>query len=128
MIAARLAGIRVFATGGIGGVHRGAELSFDISADLDELARTRVTVVAAGAKAIGLFSGSREKEVKRILPVMLQAASLLKKEIPETVFFISKSPNVRPAATASSTLKLGTPRGVGTPWNPRRQFMGSTST
>lgn len=52
MIAARLAGIMVFATGGIGGVHKGAELSFDISADLMELAQTPVTVVAAGAKAI----------------------------------------------------------------------------
>ncbi|WP_445809346.1 pseudouridine-5'-phosphate glycosidase [Yoonia sp.] len=52
MIAAHLAGIPVFATGGIGGVHRGAELSFDISADLQELALTPVTVVAAGAKAI----------------------------------------------------------------------------
>ncbi|MTH63672.1 pseudouridine-5'-phosphate glycosidase [Paracoccus shanxieyensis] len=52
MICAALAGIRVFATGGIGGVHRGAELSFDISADLQELALTPVTVVAAGAKAI----------------------------------------------------------------------------
>jgi pseudouridylate synthase len=52
MIAARLAGIAVFATGGIGGVHRGAAESFDISADLGELSRTAVTVVAAGAKAI----------------------------------------------------------------------------
>lgn len=52
MIAAHLAGIAVFATGGIGGVHRGAEQSFDISADLRELALTPVTVVAAGAKAI----------------------------------------------------------------------------
>lgn len=52
MIAAHLAGIHVFATGGIGGVHRGAEDSFDISADLHELAQTPVTVVAAGAKAI----------------------------------------------------------------------------
>jgi pseudouridine-5'-phosphate glycosidase len=52
MIAARLAGISVFATGGIGGVHKGAELSFDISADLLELAQTPVSVVAAGAKAI----------------------------------------------------------------------------
>jgi len=52
MICARLAGIDVFATGGIGGVHRGAEDSFDISADLSELAATAVTVVAAGAKAI----------------------------------------------------------------------------
>ena len=52
MICAHLAGIKVFATGGIGGVHRGAEDSFDISADLMELAQTPVTVVAAGAKAI----------------------------------------------------------------------------
>lgn len=52
MIAANLAGIGVFATGGIGGVHKGAEASFDISADLMELAQTPVTVVAAGAKAI----------------------------------------------------------------------------
>jgi len=52
MICAELAGISVFGTGGIGGVHRGAEASFDISADLLELARTAVTVVAAGAKAI----------------------------------------------------------------------------
>jgi pseudouridylate synthase len=52
MICAHLAGIDVFATGGIGGVHRGAETSFDISADLRELAETPVTVVAAGAKAI----------------------------------------------------------------------------
>ena len=52
MIAARLAGIATFATGGIGGVHRGAEHSFDISADLQELAQTDTTVVCAGAKAI----------------------------------------------------------------------------
>lgn len=52
MICAHLAGIGTFATGGIGGVHRGADTSFDISADLQELARTPVTVVCAGAKAI----------------------------------------------------------------------------
>jgi pseudouridine-5'-phosphate glycosidase len=52
MIAARLAGIEVFATGGIGGVHRGAERTWDVSADLQELAQTAVTVVAAGPKAI----------------------------------------------------------------------------
>lgn len=52
MIAAAMAGIRVFATGGIGGVHRGAENTFDISADLQELSRTSVAVVCAGAKAI----------------------------------------------------------------------------
>ncbi len=52
MIVAHLAGIRVFVTGGIGGVHRGAETSFDISADLTELAQTPVAVVCAGAKSI----------------------------------------------------------------------------
>ena len=52
MIIAALAGIRVFATGGIGGVHRGAEVTMDISADLEELARTPVAVVCAGAKSI----------------------------------------------------------------------------
>jgi pseudouridine-5'-phosphate glycosidase len=52
MIVAERMGIQVFATGGIGGVHRGAESTFDISADLPELGRTNVIVVAAGAKAI----------------------------------------------------------------------------
>ncbi|MDM5176517.1 pseudouridine-5'-phosphate glycosidase [Massilia sp. DJPM01] len=52
MICAQLAGIHVFVTGGIGGVHRGAETSFDISADLQELARTNVAVVCAGVKSI----------------------------------------------------------------------------
>lgn len=52
MIIAEMAGIHVFATGGIGGVHRGAEHTFDISADLQELARTNVAVICAGAKSI----------------------------------------------------------------------------
>ncbi|SCZ58065.1 pseudouridine-5'-phosphate glycosidase [Epibacterium ulvae] len=52
MIAARMAGISVFATGGIGGVHKGGATSFDISADLQELAQTPVNVICAGAKAI----------------------------------------------------------------------------
>lgn len=52
MIIAAMAGIKVFATGGIGGVHRGAEHTFDISADLQELANTNVTVVCAGTKSI----------------------------------------------------------------------------
>ncbi len=52
MICAHMAGIRVFATGGIGGVHRGAARTFDISADLEELAQTAVAVVCAGAKAL----------------------------------------------------------------------------
>ncbi|MBQ1724928.1 MAG: pseudouridine-5'-phosphate glycosidase [Muribaculaceae bacterium] len=52
MIIAAMAGIRVFATGGIGGVHRGAETTMDISADLEELAQTPVMVICAGAKSI----------------------------------------------------------------------------
>ncbi len=52
MLIAHMAGIRVFATGGIGGVHRGAETTMDISADLEELAQTPVMVICAGAKAI----------------------------------------------------------------------------
>jgi pseudouridine-5'-phosphate glycosidase len=52
MIIAEMVGIKVFATGGIGGVHRGAQQTFDISADLQELGRTSVAVVCAGAKSI----------------------------------------------------------------------------
>ena len=52
MLLAEMAGIRVFATGGIGGVHRNASFTFDISADLEELAQTKVAVVAAGVKSI----------------------------------------------------------------------------
>lgn len=52
MMAAHVAGLKVFATGGIGGVHKGAETTFDVSADLDELGRTPVCVVSAGAKAL----------------------------------------------------------------------------
>ena len=52
MICADLAGIRIFVTGGIGGVHRGAETTMDISADLEELAQTNVAVICAGAKSI----------------------------------------------------------------------------
>ncbi len=53
--------------------------------------------IPAGQKAVGLFSGSREKEVNRILPVMLKAAVLLRQSFPESSFFISRSSNVRPA-------------------------------
>lgn len=52
MILAQMAGIKIFATGGIGGVHRGAETTMDVSADLEELAQTDVAVVCAGAKSI----------------------------------------------------------------------------
>ena len=70
MIAARLAGIGLFATGGIGGVHRGAETSFDVSADLDELARTPVAVACAGAKAILDLPKTREVLETRGVPVI----------------------------------------------------------
>ncbi len=70
MIGARLAGISVFATGGIGGVHREAETSFDISADLDELARTSVCVVCAGAKSILDLPKTLEVLETRGVPVL----------------------------------------------------------
>ena len=70
MIAARMAGITVFATGGVGGVHRGAERSFDVSADLEELARTSVIVVCAGAKAILDLPKTMEVLETRGVPVV----------------------------------------------------------
>jgi pseudouridine-5'-phosphate glycosidase len=70
MMAAHLAGISVFATGGIGGVHQGAETSFDISADLDELGRTPVIVVSAGAKAILDIPKTLEALETRGVPVI----------------------------------------------------------
>ena len=70
MFAAAKAGIRVFATGGIGGVHRGAERSFDVSADLEELARTPVCVVCAGAKNILDLAKTLEYLETRGVPVI----------------------------------------------------------
>ena len=70
MIAAQLAGIAVFATGGIGGVHRGAETSFDVSADLDELAMTDVCVVCAGAKSVLDLPKTLEYLETRGVPVL----------------------------------------------------------
>jgi pseudouridine-5'-phosphate glycosidase len=70
MMAAQLAGISVFATGGIGGVHQGASDSFDISADLDELSRTPVIVVSAGAKAILDIPKTLEALETRGVPVV----------------------------------------------------------
>ena len=67
---AALAQIRVFATGGIGGVHRGAEATFDISADLTELGRTPVAVVAAGAKAILDLPATLEVLETHMVPVV----------------------------------------------------------
>jgi pseudouridine-5'-phosphate glycosidase len=76
MICARLAGIEVFATGGIGGVHRGAETTFDVSADLDELAKTAVTVVCAGAKAILDLPKTLEALETRGVPVICYGADV----------------------------------------------------
>jgi pseudouridine-5'-phosphate glycosidase len=70
MFLAHLAGIGIFATGGIGGVHRGAETTFDVSADLDELARTPVTVVSAGAKSILDLPKTLEALETRGVPVI----------------------------------------------------------
>lgn len=70
MMAAEAAGIRVFATGGIGGVHRGAETTFDISADLEELSRTRVAVVCAGAKSILDIAKTLEMLETKGVPVL----------------------------------------------------------
>jgi pseudouridine-5'-phosphate glycosidase len=77
MIAAHIAGISVFATGGIGGVHKGAEESFDISADLDELARTPVVVVSAGAKAILDIEKTLEVLETRGVPVVAVGSDVM---------------------------------------------------
>ena len=70
MIAAHLAGIEVFATGGIGGVHRGGEVTLDVSADLEELARTPVSVVCAGPKSILDVARTLEVLETRGVPVV----------------------------------------------------------
>ncbi|MEO1106564.1 MAG: pseudouridine-5'-phosphate glycosidase [Pseudomonadota bacterium] len=90
MIAAHYAGIEVFATGGIGGVHKGAETSFDISADLHELGQTPVTVVAAGAKAI--LDLAKTLEVLETLGVPVIAHG--QDELP--AFWSAKSPYAAP--------------------------------
>ncbi len=114
MIAARAAGIPVFATGGIGGVHRGVEATMDISADLQELAQTPVTVVAAGAKAI--LDLPRTLEVLETLGVPVIAVG--QDDLPA---FWSRSSGLRaplrlddPAAIAAShrmRVALGLPGG-----------------
>ncbi|HEY9054112.1 MAG TPA: pseudouridine-5'-phosphate glycosidase [Rectinemataceae bacterium] len=85
MIVAALAGIRVFATGGIGGVHRGAASSWDVSADLEELASTDVAVVCAGAKAILDLPMTLEYLETRGVPVI----GYRTKELP--AFYTSRS-------------------------------------
>ena len=112
MIAAHYAGIQVFATGGIGGVHQGAETSFDISADLHELAQTPVTVVAAGAKAI--LDLAKTLEVLETLGVPVIAHG--QDEFP--AFWSSKSPLAAPLRmdTADDIAKAhATRRALGLP-------------
>ncbi len=99
MIAAKMAGISVFATGGIGGVHKGAEASFDISADLDELSRTPVIVVSAGAKAILDIGKTLEVLETRGVPVVAFGSDLI------PAFWSRTSPYAAP-------LRLDTPEAI----------------
>lgn len=99
MIGAHLAGIPVFATGGIGGVHKGAEASFDISSDLEELARTPVIVVSAGPKAILDVPKTLEVLETRGVPVVAYKA----KYMPA---FWSRESNCR------APLRLDTPEAI----------------
>lgn len=114
MIAAKAAGISVFATGGIGGVHRGAEESFDISADLQELAQTDVIVVAAGAKAILDLPKTWEVLETQGVPVIAVSQDVL------PAFWSSTSEHAAPlridtaegiAAAAKARTALGVPGG-----------------
>jgi pseudouridine-5'-phosphate glycosidase len=110
MIASRQAGIRVFATGGIGGVHRGAETSFDISADLTELARTDVVVVAAGAKALLDIPKTLEFLETNSVPVICYQAD----EVPA---FWSRSSGV------PAPIRLDSPREIAR-FASERSFLG----
>jgi pseudouridylate synthase len=109
MIAARLAGIAVFSTGGIGGVHRGAETSFDVSADLEELAQTPVVVVAAGAKAILDLPKTLEVLETRGVPVVAVGQDA----IPA---FWSRDSGLR------SPLRLDTPEAIAAAFAMRRRL------
>lgn len=86
MVIASLAGINIFVTGGIGGVHRGAEFSMDISADLEELAQTNVCVVCAGAKAILDLEKTLEYLETKGVPVIGYQTDLL------PAFYTKQSP------------------------------------
>jgi pseudouridine-5'-phosphate glycosidase len=106
MIAAALAGIRVFATGGIGGVHRGAEQSFDISADLEELAKTDVIVVCAGAKAILDIPKTLEVLETRGVPVVTYGST----DFPAFWSRVSGFPSPLTVETASEIAKFESAR------------------
>ncbi|WP_428669676.1 pseudouridine-5'-phosphate glycosidase [Roseibium sp.] len=100
MMAAHAAGLKVFATGGIGGVHKGAELSFDISADLDELGRTPVCVVSAGAKALLDIPKTLEVLETRGVPVIAYGT----KELPA---FWSRSSGLEAPYSLNSAKEIG---------------------
>ncbi len=100
MMAAHAAGLKVFATGGIGGVHKGAELSFDISADLDELGRTPVCVVSAGAKALLDIPKTLEVLETRGVPVIAYGT----KELPA---FWSRSSGLEAPYSLNSAEEIG---------------------
>jgi pseudouridylate synthase len=110
MLAATLAGIKVFATGGIGGVHRGAEQSFDISADLEEFARSPVVVVSAGAKAILDIEKTLEVLETKGVPVVTFGQDVLPA-------FWSASSNL------ASPLRLDSPREIAD-FQKRREALG----
>jgi pseudouridine-5'-phosphate glycosidase len=107
MICAHMAGIQVFATGGIGGVHKGAEESFDISADLDELARTAVIVVSAGAKAILDIEKTLEVLETRGVPVVAVGSDVM------PAFWSRQSPYPAP-------LRVDDPEGIARLFSTRR--------
>lgn len=99
MLIAKLAGIRLFATGGIGGVHRGAETTFDISNDLEQLAKTSVAVVCAGAKSILDLEKTMEYLETKGVPLVGYKTDVL------PAFYTSKSPYNVP-------LRLDTPKEI----------------
>jgi len=109
MICAAMAGIRVFATGGIGGVHKGAEETFDISADLDELARTPVIVVSAGAKAILDIEKTLEVLETRGVPVVALSSDVM------PAFWSRQSPYRAP-------LRLEAPEDIAKLFDTRRKL------
>jgi pseudouridine-5'-phosphate glycosidase len=113
MIAAALAGIAVFATGGIGGVHRGAEENFDVSADLDELAQTPVAVVCAGAKALLDLPKTLEVLETRGVPVICYSSDFFPA-------FWSRSSGLR------APLRLDTPAAIAATIRAQRS-LGYTS-
>ncbi|GAB4074241.1 pseudouridine-5'-phosphate glycosidase [Barrientosiimonas marina] len=96
MICAELAGIETFVTGGIGGVHRGAETTMDISADLEELARTNVAVVCAGAKSILDLGLTMEYLETKGVPVIGYETDYL------PAFFTRESDQLLPSSTDST--------------------------